>query len=134
MDELKTWCETSLADCHVEPNSTMGGAMKYFIRHFDELVKFTEVEGMPLSNAAVERLLKTVVLHRKNSLFYKTENGAAVGDILMSIIQTAKRAGINIFDYLTEIQINKKDVAKNPKGWLPWSYQEKPVNPPQTSP
>lgn len=123
MDELKSWCESSLEEKRVEPNSPMGGAMKYFIRHFDELVKFTEVEGMPMSNAAVERLLKTVVLHRKNSLFYRTETGAAVGDILMSLIQTAKRAGINIFEYLTEIQNNKKLVAQNPKAWLPWNYR-----------
>lgn len=132
MDELKTWCETSLDDKKVEPNSGMGGAMKYFIRHFDELVKFCEVERMPLSNAAVERLLKSVVLHRKNSLFYRTENGAAVGDILMSIIQTAKRAGINIFEYLTEIQVNKKEVVKTPRAWLPWNYQSKPTAPSQT--
>lgn len=123
MDELKSWCETSLDEKKIEPNSGMGGAMKYFIRHYDELVKFTQIEGMPMSNAAVERLLKTVVLHRKNSLFYKTENGAAVGDILMSIIQTAKRTGINIFEYLTQIQLNRSDVAKNPKAWLPWAYQ-----------
>lgn len=130
MDELKAWCEKNISDKKVEPNSGMGKAMKYFIKHFPELVKFCEVEGMPLSNLAVERLLKTVVLHRKNSLFYKTENGAAVGDILMSLIQTAKRAGVNLFEYLTEIQIHKKEVAKNPRAWLPWNYEE---NSPQVS-
>jgi hypothetical protein len=131
MDELKKWCETSLNEKRAEPNSNMGKAMKYFINHFTELVQFTEVEGMPLSNAAVERLLKTVVLHRKNSLFYKTENGAACGDILMSIIQTAKRANVNVFDYLTDLQLNKKEVAKNPTAWLPWNYPGKPAKPPQ---
>jgi len=130
MQELKTWCETSLAEKRVEPNSAMGGAMKYFIRHFEELTQFTKVEGMPISNSAVERLLKTVVLHRKNSLFYRTENGAAVGDILMSVIQTSKRAGVNVFEYLTKIQINRKAVLKNPEGWLPWNYRDNSVSSP----
>jgi hypothetical protein len=124
MDELCDWCWLSLENNNIEPNSSMGSAMKYFINHYEELVKFTEVEGMPLSNAAVERLLKTVVLHRKNSLFYKTENGAAIGDILMSVIQTAKRSGVNVFDYLTDLQRNKTAVKKNPKAWLPWNYQQ----------
>jgi len=37
----------------------------------------------PLDNNYVERILKRAVLNRKNALFYKTEHGAAVGDILM---------------------------------------------------
>ena len=134
MDELKNWCEANLREKKVEPNSNMGKAMKYFINHFEGLARFTEVEGMPLSNAEVEQLLKTVVLHRKNSLFYRTENGAAVGDILMSIIQTAKRAGVNVFEYLTDLQIHKKEVAKNPTAWLPWNYLKKPTTMPQISP
>lgn len=127
MDELHNWCWLNIENKNVEPNSNMGGAMKYFINHFEELVKFTEVEGMPLSNAAVERLLKIVVLHRKNSLFYRTEHGAAIGDILMSVIQTAKRSGVNVFDYLTALQLNKSAVKKNPKAWLPWNYQQQPT-------
>lgn len=127
MEELRDWCWLSIENKKVEPNSNMGKAMKYFINHFEELAKFTEVEGMPLSNAAVERLLKMVVLHRKNSLFYKTENGAAIGDVLMSVIQTAKRSGVNVFDYLTALQQNKTAVKKNPKAWLPWNYHQQPT-------
>lgn len=125
MKELKSWCEANLVEKLVEPNSGLGGAMKYFINHYPALTKFTEVTGMALSNAAVERFLKTVVLHRKNSLFYKTENGALVGDIIMSLIQTAKRCGANVFDYLTQLQINKSDVAKNPDAWFPWNYLDR---------
>ena len=38
-------------------------------------------------------------LHRKNSLFYKTENGAAVGDLFMSLIHTAELNKVDPFDY-----------------------------------
>jgi hypothetical protein len=34
--------------------------------------------------------------------FYKTENGAHVGDLFMSLIHTCHLHGVNAFDYLTE--------------------------------
>jgi hypothetical protein len=36
----------------------------------------------------VERALEEAVLHRKNALFYRTLNGAQVGDLFMSLIHT----------------------------------------------
>jgi len=37
-----------------------------------------------------ERALKKAILHRKNALFYKTSNGARVGDLFMSLIYTCQ--------------------------------------------
>lgn len=56
-----------------------------------------------LSNNIVERALKKAILNRKNSLFDKTLNGARVGDLFMSLIQTCELNGANPFDYLTEL-------------------------------
>jgi transposase len=125
MEGLKLWCEKSLETHVVEPNSPLGAAMNYFLNHYDKLTMFAKIEGMPLSNSAVERLLKTAVLHRKNSLFYQTETGALVGDVLMSVIQTAKRAQANVLDYLAQLQRFAADVRKNPQAWLPWNYLDR---------
>jgi hypothetical protein len=122
MEELKLWCEQKFAQKEVEPNSPIGKSLQYFLNHFTELAEFCRTPGMPLSNAAVERLIKTAVLHRKNSLFYMTVMGALVGDVLMSLIQTAKRSGANVLDYLTRLQVHAADVKKNPDAWLPWNY------------
>ena len=62
--------------------------------------------------------------NRKNSLFYKTENGARVGDLYMSLIATCHLAGVNPFDYLTELQRHATEVRENPAAWLPWNYRE----------
>lgn len=51
---------------------------------------------------------------RKNSLFYKTENGAEVGDLSMSLIHTCELNGANSFDYLIELQKHAPELAKNP--------------------
>ena len=77
-----------------------------------------------MDNNIVERLLKKSIRHRKNSLFYKTEHGAYIGDMLMSIIFTTTESGKNPFHYLTELQKNKSLVFKNPDQWLPWNYEE----------
>ena len=72
----------------------------------------------------MERALKKAILHRKNSLFYKTENGAEVGDPFMSLIHTCELNSANPFDYLTELQKNAEKLAKNPAAWMPWNYRE----------
>lgn len=120
---LKSWAESLLALKRVEPNSPMGGAITYLLNHWKGLTQFMHTPGAPLSNAAVERLLKTAILHRKNSLFYKTLSGAWVGDVLMSLIQTAIRAKANPLDYLTQLQRFKRAVCQSPQDWLPWNYQ-----------
>ena len=78
----------------------------------------------PLDNNLVERALKRAVLHRKNALFYRTLNGAQVGDLFMSLIHTAELCGANSFDYLTELQRHAQELAASPAAWMPWNYRE----------
>jgi hypothetical protein len=69
------------------------------------------------------RTWRVTIRHRTNSLFYKTENGARVGDIFMTLIHTCTLNGINAFDYLTQVLKHTPEVARDPKGWLPWTYK-----------
>jgi len=64
------------------------------------------------------------VLHRKNSLFYRTLNGAQVGDLFMSLIHTCQFCSVNSFDYLTELLRHHRELAANPALWMPWNYRE----------
>jgi len=57
---------------------------------WDRFTLFLQKAGAPLDNNLCERALKKAILHPKNSLFYKTENGAHVGDIFMSLIYTCQ--------------------------------------------
>jgi hypothetical protein len=61
---------------------------------------------------------------RKNALFYRTLNGAEVGDLFMSLIHTCQLNGINSLDYLVELQRPRINLAKNPVDWMPWSYRD----------
>ena len=72
----------------------------------------------------MERALKKAILHRKDSLFYKTRNGARMGDLWMSLIHTAEWCGANPFDYLTELQRHAEELKQTPSEWMPWNYRE----------
>ena len=124
MDALKTWLDRQLSDHLVEPNSALGMAINYFIRHWNKLTLFLDQAGAPLDNNICERALKKAILHRKNALFYKTLNGATAGDIYMSLIHTCELNQANPFDYLNELQRNAQAVAANPDQWMPWNYRE----------
>jgi transposase len=124
MEEFEHWLHEQIDEKKVEPNSGLGQAIKYTIKHWGPLTLFLRVAGAPLDNNNCERILKKAILHRKASLFYKTENGAHVGDLFMSLIHTCELCGVNPFDYLTELQRHAKQLQGNPRGWLPWNYRE----------
>lgn len=77
-----------------------------------------------MDNNVVERALKKAILHRKNALFYKTLNGADVGDLYMTLIHTCELNAVNPFDYLTELQRHAEKLAANPADWMPWNYRQ----------
>jgi hypothetical protein len=122
MEQLRDWCKRQIEEKLVESNSALGAAIEYLRRHWNKLTLFLRVAGAPLDNNIAERALKKAILHRKNALFYKTQNGASVGDLYMSLIHTCELNGINPFDYLTELQRNGEQVAAAPQNWLPWNY------------
>jgi len=123
MDELKTWLTEQIDQHKVEPNSSLGEAITYMLKHWDKLTLFLRQPGAPLDNNVCERALKKAILHRKNSYFYKTQNGARVGDLFMSLIHTCELNGVNPFDYLTELQKRANELSSHPDRWMPWNYR-----------
>jgi transposase len=124
MEQLHRWLEAQFAERKTEPNSGLGKAITYLLRHRRPLTLFLRQAGAPLDNNLVERALKRVVLHRKNALFYRTLNGAQVGDLFMSMIHTCQLCGANSFDYLTELQHHAQELATRPAEWMPWNYRQ----------
>ncbi len=124
MAEFEKWMNEQIAEQKVEPNSGLGKAISYMKHHFNKLTLFLRVPGAPLDNNICERALKKAILHRKNALFYKTENGAHVGDLFMSLIHTCQLAGASAFDYVTELQIHAAELSRNPQEWMPWNYRD----------
>jgi len=63
-------------------------------------------------------------MHRKNAYFYKTGNGARVGDLFMSLIHTCELNKANPFEYLTQLQKHAGELSSEPDSWMPWNYRD----------
>jgi transposase len=124
MADLKSWLTEQIEQRKVEPNSSLGEAIAYMLKHWNELTLFLRQPGAPLDNNVCEQALKKAILHRKNAYFYKTQNGARVGDLFMSVIHTCELNNVNPFDYLTQLQKNAEAAAVCPAEWMPWNYQQ----------
>lgn len=123
MEALHEWLLWKIEAKLVEPNSTLGLAIEYMLKRWEPLTLFLRKAGAPIDNNLAERILKMAILLRKNSYFYKTENGARVGDRFMTLIYTCRLEGVNPFEYLTALQRNAERVRANPRDWLPWNYK-----------
>jgi transposase len=129
MERLQAWMQAQRDDKQVEPNSGLGQAIGYMLRHWQPLTLFLRQAGAPLDNNVCERALKMAILHRKNSLSYKTLQGARTGDLFMSLIHTCRLNAVNAFDYLLAIAAHSEAVKLIPKAWLPWNYPKSLANP-----
>jgi hypothetical protein len=123
MDKLKTWMDEQIAGKKVEENSSLGEAIRYMTKRWSPLTLFLRQPGAPLDNNICERTLKKAILHRKNALFFRSENGARVGDVFMSLIHTAELNAVNPFDYLTELLRHAREVREAADAWMPWNYR-----------
>jgi transposase-like protein len=128
MNDLNSYCKSLIDDKKTEPNSSLGKAIQYMFNHWEEFTLFLRKPGVPIDNNANERLIKRAVLNRKNGLFFKTQFGAYVGDILLSVIETCQLNKINPYNYLIAVQEYSDRVNKDPSLWLPWNYEETMLN------
>lgn len=122
MKELREWIEAQFAEHQVEPNSSLGQALRYVLKHWSGLTRFLTVANAPLDNNEAERALKRAVLLRKNALFYKNEHGASVGAILLSLIETCRLNQVSAWAYLLWLMRHRAQARANPSASLPWNY------------
>jgi len=122
--ELKSWLACQFAEKLVEPNSALGKEIQYLENHWHELTEFTRTAGIPLDNNETESALRRPVLLRKNALFFKTEHGANVSGLLMSMLATCRVNAVNAWEYLLAAYRNAGAVREKPEDWLPWRWAE----------
>src|SRR5262249_31344744 len=120
MVEVKQWMEQELRNKRVEPNSSLGKAISYFQKNYEELTQFLRVAGAPIDNNPAEQVLKPPVMIRKNSYFYRSSHGACVAGIILSLLITCRLNRINVWNYLVWVLRKSAEVKENPDAFLPW--------------
>jgi transposase len=62
-------------------------------KHLDELFTFLDYPAVPFDNNLAERMIRPAVILRKNCQCNRSEKGAAVQAVLMSVYRTLKLRG-----------------------------------------
>jgi transposase len=120
---LRHWLGQQLGQSQIEPNSSLGRAVRYLLGYWEALTQLLRLPRAPLDNNPAERALTPPILNRRNVYFYKTSCGALVGSLLMSLIRTCTQCGANPIAYLVALQQQSAEVRRHPHLWLPWNWR-----------
>lgn len=124
MEEFFAWCRKQKAT--VLPNYKLGKAIAYSLNH-EETFKHVLLDGrLALSNNLAERAIKTLVMGRKNWLFSQSFAGAQSSAVILSMIETPKRNGLDpekYLEYLLSNLPNESILTDREKlsAYLPWA-------------
>jgi transposase len=87
----------------VLPKSPIGKAVSYSLNQWEALNRYVEDPILEIDNNLSERLLRMVVIGRKNYLFAGSEAGARRAAIIYSLVAGCKLNGIDPFRYFRDI-------------------------------
>ena len=109
LDQFEDWLEKHRGA--TPPKSNLGKAIGYADNHWD-ILRVVEKDGaLELDNGDVERVIRGPAIGRKNWLFAGSDNGGKRAAIILTVLETANRAGIDLRAYLQDI------LVKISSGW-----------------
>jgi Transposase IS66 family len=83
-------------------NALTYGLCKELVEHREHLWTFVAVEDIEPTNNAAERALRRAVIWRKLSSGTQSASGSRFVEQMLTVIETARRRGRNVFAWLTE--------------------------------
>ena len=101
LEEIHAWLGAT--EAQVLPKSPMGTAVHYALAQWEALKVYVTDGRLEIDNNRAERAMKPVAVGRKNWLFVQTKGGGKTASIMMSLIQTAEAAGVNVKLYLRDV-------------------------------
>lgn len=113
------------------PKSKLDKAIQYMGKHRISMERVFEDGRLELTNNQSERLVKELVMCRKNQLFSTSLSGAQTSGDILSVIKTAELNGLNstkylqyLFEELPNLPVLTADLLDE---YLPWAVgvQEK---------
>ena len=87
----------------VLPKSPMGKAIGYAMNQWEALKRYTGDPQLSVDNNVAERMLRMVVIGRKNYLFAGSEAGARRAAIIYSLVASCKWHGHDPFAYFNDV-------------------------------
>lgn len=102
-DELQEWLNEHRKK--VPPKSTLGKAITYADNHWD-ILRVVEKDGaLELDNGDVERVIRGPAIGRRNWLFAGSDSGGERAAVILSVLETAERAGVDLRAYVHDVLV-----------------------------
>ena len=98
VEKFKAWL---LAHQDLLPSDPLGKVIRYYLRHFDDLTHFVDNADVPIDNNRSERAFQDHARLRLNALFAGSAEGGRRWAILLGVVTTAQRLGLDVQAYLT---------------------------------
>ena len=124
LDNVFDWCRQH-KDQYL-PKDPLYLACQYALNHENALRVYATDGKLAIDNNETERMLRLAAIGRKNWLFFGSANGGKTGCILYTILGSARRHGLNEFEYLVDLlerlsDLNSEDelVDLLPDRWKP---------------
>lgn len=129
LEKIRSLAEDYINSKIAPPDSGMGNALSYFLKHYHTFLLPHAVQGAPVTNNLSEWLTYIVVRYLNNSRFYRSEDGSKNGDTIQSAITTCMLAGRDVVAYLTYCMDNANHLKANPEVFFPWACPKDKVPP-----
>ena len=121
LSEFKLWAQQTQAE--VLPSGKTGEAFAYLLGQWAKLERFLDHAWLTPDNNQAENAIRPFVVGRKNWLFSGTDTGAEASCRVFSLIETAKRNGMEPYAYLLAV-LSRLPATRNSGAWdrlLPWN-------------
>jgi len=109
--EFTAWLE--LIQAQELPNSELGKAVRYVDSNWIALTRYVNEPRFSIDNNAAERAMRPVAIGRKNWMFAGHDEGAEALAILYTMVESAKRAGLNPETWLHDVLDRIADLPAN---------------------
>ena len=116
LDAFRIWLTTQAGA--LLPKSPIATAVNYTLLNWTALTRYLEDGDLVLDNNRSERALRGIAVGRKNWLFFGSDGGGQIAAILLTLLKSAQRNGLNPFDYLTDVLTRIADHPRSKVGDL----------------
>jgi transposase len=122
VEAFRAWCESQLP--RIPGKGDLAKAMRYALNRWHAFTLFLEDGRVAIDNNAAERAIRPVAIGRKNYLFAGSDAGGDIIADAMTIIETAKFAGLDPQAYLADVLTRINDhPARKLDELTPWSWR-----------
>jgi transposase len=90
-------------DAEVLPKSPQGRAVRYALKNWAALTRYSEDGNLEIDNNRVERTIRGVAVGRGNWMFFGSDTGGKTAAVLRSFVACCQRANVDPFAWFKDV-------------------------------